>query len=94
MTLQTPDLGVPAARNARIYAVAALAVTAVIGLVVWDLVGIVLGLPLVVIGIGRAARSWRPTAAYPSDRRALVVAFAATAGWVLLASYIGLQASR
>ena len=89
MTVHTPDLGVPAARNARRYAVAALVVTAVIGLAVWDLVGILLGFPLAAIGVVQAAWSWRPTDAYPRDRRALLVTFIATTGWVLLAAYIG-----
>jgi hypothetical protein len=71
------DLGVPAARNARIYALAGLAITAVVGLFLWDLLGLILGLPLALIGLVRGAVSMRSTRSYPDDRRAALTAIAA-----------------
>ena len=56
-----PDLGVPTARNARIYALAGLAITAIVGLLIWDVLGLSLG----------------RTHAYPRDRRAAITAIAA-----------------
>ena len=81
-----PDLGIPTARNARIYAIAGLAVTAVVGLVIWDLLGLILGLPLAILGLIRGGMSLRLTRAYPRDRRAAITAIAA--GLVALALVI------
>lgn len=71
------DLGVPTARNARIYALAGLAITGVVGLFLWDLLGVILGLPLALFGLVRGAMSMRSTRSYPNDRRAAVTAIAA-----------------
>ncbi|MEY2432399.1 MAG: hypothetical protein QOC92_2124 [Acidimicrobiaceae bacterium] len=71
------DLGVPAARNARIYALAGLAITGLVGLFLWDLLGLILGLPLALTGLVRGASSMRSTRAYPNDRRAATTAVAA-----------------
>ena len=94
MTVSAPDLGVPAARNARFYACVGLGVTAVVGLLVWDLVGIVLGTPLTVMGLVRALTAWRATAAYPRDRRAVWLALAAFAVWIPLTTYIAAGAQK
>lgn len=78
------DLGVPAARNARIYALSGLAITAVVGLFLWDLLGLIFGVPLALIGLVRGAASMASTRAYASDRRAAMTAVAAGVGALIL----------
>lgn len=72
-----PDLGVPAARNARIYALVGLAITAIVGLFLWDLLGIILGAPFAMLGLVRGVSILRRTTGYPADRRAAITAIAA-----------------
>lgn len=78
-TTLVPDLGVPAARNARIYAVVGLGITAIVGLLLWDLLGIILGAPFALIGLVRGVSSLRRTRDYPADRRAAITAIVAGA---------------
>lgn len=94
VTASLGDLGVPAARSARTFAVTAAVLTALVGLFVWDLVGILVGLPFAIIGLVRGARAWRATAAYPRDRRALVVALTSIVLWAALSAFIGARADR
>ena len=89
-----PDLGVPAARNARIYAVVGLFVTALVGLFIWNLLGILLGLPLALIGLVQGIRAFGRTRAYPRDRRAAITAILVGLAYAALVIPIAVRADR
>ncbi len=89
-----PDLGVPAARNARIYAVVGLMITAVVGLFIWDLLGILLGLPLALIGLVQGTRALGRTRTYPRDRRAAITAILVGLAYTALVIPIAIRAER
>lgn len=89
-----PDLGVPGARNARIYALIGLAVTVVVGVFVWDLLGVIFGLPFAALGLVRGAMTVKRTRAYPRDRRAAITAIVVGVAYLALLIPIGMRADR
>ena len=89
-----PELGVPAARNARIYAVVGLVITAVVGLFVWDMLGVLLGLPFAVMGLVQGGRTLVRTRTYPRDRRAAVTAIVVGLVYCALLIPIAIRAER
>ena len=70
------------------------AITAIVGLLIWDLLGLIFGLPLAVFGLVRGARSLDRTRAYPSDRRAAVTAIVAGLASLALVIPIWIGASN
>lgn len=89
-----PDLGVPGARNARIYALIGLAITVVVGVFVWDMLGVILGLPFAALGLVRGAMTVKRTRAYPRDRRAAITAIVVGVAYLALLIPIGMRADR
>lgn len=88
------DLGVPGARNARIFALVGLAITAIVGLLLWDLLGLILGIPIATVGLVQGARSVGRSRAYPRDRRAAITAIAAGLAAFVLAILIVARAEQ
>lgn len=72
-----PERGVPAARTACICSFVGLAIITIVGLFIWDVLGVVLGLPFAIWGVVRAASSLGRTRPYPRDRRTAITAVVA-----------------